>query len=69
MTGRTLGTVIRGIKARISHATHLNDIPFKWQARFYDHIIRDHSEMNRIAEYIDNNVVNWSSDKLNTSKT
>ena len=69
MKGRTLGTVVRGIKARISHEAHLKGIPFKWQTRFYDRIIRDNTEMNRIAEYIDNNVMNWESDKLNTSKT
>ena len=69
MKGRTLGTVVRGIKARISHEAHLKGIPFKWQTRFYDLIIRDNTEMNRIAEYIGNNVMNWESDKLNTSKT
>ena len=68
MKGRTLGTVVRGIKARISHEAHLKGIPFKWQTRFYDRIIRDNTEMNHIAEYIDNNVMNWESDKLNTSK-
>ena len=65
MICQSLGTVIRGVKARISHVAHQNGIPFKWQARFHDHIIRNNSEMNRIAEYIENNVATWDWDKLN----
>ena len=36
MMSKSLGTVIRGVKARISRAAHQNGIPFGWQARFYD---------------------------------
>ena len=67
MACRSLGTVVRGLKARISHAAHQNGIPFGWQARFYDRIIRNHLEMNRIAEYIVNNVAMWNLDELNDS--
>lgn len=67
MACRSLGTVVRGLKARISHAARQNGIPFGWQARFYDRIIRNHLEMNRIAEYIVNNVAMWNLDELNDS--
>ena len=65
MMSKFLGTVIRGVKARISRAAHQNGIPFGWQTRFYDRIIRNNPEMNRIAEYIENNVAKWDMDELN----
>ena len=65
MISQSLGTVIRGLKARISHAAHQYGIPFEWQTRFYDRIIRNNPEMNRIAEYIENNVAKWDMDELN----
>lgn len=65
MTSKSLGTVIRGMKARVSRAAHRKGIPFGWQARFYDHIIRNIHEMNRIAEYIENNAAEWDSDEMN----
>lgn len=59
----TLPTVIRGLKSAITRYANKNNISFSWQTRFHDRIIRDHHEMNRIAEYIENNVVNWEMDK------
>jgi len=41
--------------------------PFKkrlWQRNYYEHIIRDDAEYNRIAEYIVNNPFNWRTDSL-----
>ena len=38
---------------------------FQWQPRFYERIIRDDYELNRIREYIINNPFMWSSDKNN----
>jgi putative transposase len=37
---------------------------FAWQRSFNDRIIRNSSELYRIAEYIDNNVRNWENDEL-----
>lgn len=59
----TLPTVIRGLKSAITRYANKNNIPFSWQTRFHDRIIRDRHEMNRIAEYIENNVINWEMDK------
>ena len=66
MISQSLGTVIRGVKARISHAAHQNSIPFAWQSRFHDRIIRNQEELNRIAEYIENNVAKWDVDEMNS---
>jgi REP element-mobilizing transposase RayT len=34
-----------------------------WQKSFYDHVIRDEKDMNRIREYILNNPLRWKLDK------
>lgn len=60
-----LGTVIRGLKARVTHFARNNGIPFGWQSRFYDRIVRSQNEMNRIATYIEENVAKWQYDELN----
>ena len=36
-----------------------------WQRNYYDHIIRNENEYNRIVEYIINNPIKWENDKLN----
>ena len=33
-----------------------------WQRNYYEHIIRDETEMNRVRQYIVNNPLNWKSD-------
>jgi putative transposase len=37
-----------------------------WQPRFHDHIIRNMTEYQHIANYIENNPANWSNDRFNT---
>ncbi len=42
--------------------------PFRgklWQRNYYEHIIRNDDELNRIREYIVNNPLNWDSDRNN----
>jgi hypothetical protein len=41
-----------------------NDIPFDWQSRFHDHIIRSNDEYLKIADYILNNPNKWEEDKF-----
>ncbi|MCX7840424.1 MAG: hypothetical protein N2559_13375, partial [Anaerolineae bacterium] len=38
---------------------------FAWQARFYDHIIRNERALNRIRAYIANNPARWELDRNN----
>ena len=40
-----------------------NPITFSWQSRYYDRVIRDKKELNRIREYIFNNPQNWKEDR------
>jgi len=37
-----------------------------WQRNYWEHIIRNESEANRIREYIRNNPAQWSLDRLNS---
>ena len=53
------------MKARVTRWANQNNIPFGWQARFYDRVVRNQNELNNIAEYIENNVINWHLDEMN----
>jgi REP element-mobilizing transposase RayT len=35
-----------------------------WQRNYWEHVIRNEAEMNRIQEYIENNPTRWSNDQL-----
>lgn len=59
-----LSVCIGGIKSAVTKYAHNNNIDFEWQSRFHDHIVRNTDEMNRIANYIDNNVAQWESDSF-----
>jgi len=34
-----------------------------WQRNYFEHIIRNHDELQRIRQYIINNPMNWKTDK------
>ena len=36
-----------------------------WQRSFYDHVIRDDLDLNRIREYIRDNPLKWALDEYN----
>jgi hypothetical protein len=57
--------MIGGIKSAMTKFARNNDIDFAWQLRFHDRIIRDQNEMNRIADYIENNPQTWDTDCFN----
>ena len=57
-----LSVCIGGLKSSVTKYSNEHKIYFGWQPRFHDHIIRNQEETNRIAEYIENNPVNWETD-------
>jgi REP element-mobilizing transposase RayT len=61
---RNLGSVMRGFKSAVTTYAQNNNIVFRWQPRFHDHIIRDFDEYRRIKNYIRNNPTNWEKDRL-----
>lgn len=62
----SLPAVIRGIKSSVTKYANQNGMDFAWQSRYHDHIIRTQKEMNQIADYIQNNVINWQADKYSS---
>jgi len=63
-TATTISTVINQMKG---YAT--KQIGYSiWQKSFHDHIIRNEQDYIRIAEYIDNNPINWEKDCFYTGK-
>jgi len=53
-----LSHIISRFKTAVSRFANQKHIPFAWQSRFHDHIIRNEDEMKRIEKYIQNNVIN-----------
>lgn len=59
-----LGKVIRAWKAKCTRLIHqAGNSSFTWQARYYEHIIRNEQELSRIREYIAQNPARWTEDK------
>lgn len=62
----SVSVIVRSYKSAVTK--HINRLKlfagFSWQARFYDHIIRDNSEFNNITWYIRNNPEKWNDDKF-----
>jgi hypothetical protein len=55
---------MRGFKSAVTKFARMNRIPFAWQTRFHDRVIRNYDEHNRIAYYINGNIENWQDDGL-----
>ena len=64
MLHQRLGTVIRGLKARVTHYANEKGIEFAWQSRFHDRIIRNQKDLNETAKYVENNVIKWKEDEM-----
>ena len=61
----TLGDVIGSFKSLCIYKyknNGLNTGKF-WQRNYYEHIIRNKTELEKIREYILNNLLNWESDE------
>ena len=65
---KRLPVAIGNMKSAVTHFANQNGLYFAWQPRFYDRIVRDQPEMNRIATYIQNNIANWKDDEFYTPR-
>ena len=65
---KRLPVAIGNMKSAVTHFANGNGLYFAWQPRFYDRIVRDQPEMNRIATYIQNNIANWKDDEFYTPR-
>ncbi len=69
---KTVGAIIRGFKSTTTKQINLvRNTPRSpiWQRNYYDHIIRNEYELNKIREYIQNNPLKWDLDKENPGRT
>lgn len=62
---KNLSSILRGFKAGLKSYATKHAIPFKWHPRFFDRIIRNEDELNRIRNYIITNPDNWHLDQKN----
>ncbi len=62
---KNLASIIRGYKIGVTKFARANNIPFVWQARYHDHVIRNDGEWERITKYIIANPMNWKNDEFN----
>jgi len=60
---KNIASIIRGFKIGVTKYAVNNNIPFEWQGRYYDHIIRDENDLNRIRKYIIKNPSKWEMDE------
>ena len=64
----TVGNIVRAFKARctftINQIRNTPGVPV-WQRNYYEHVIRNDYELNRIREYIINNPMRWDTDEYN----
>ena len=67
MGKNSLGEIIRWYKGRCKFEINkqLNSVGFSWQSRFYDRVIRNGTELQKIREYIINNPKMWERDRNN----
>ncbi len=62
---QNLHEIIRTFKAVVSCRIHKSATPeFAWQREYYDHIIRNQQQLDRIRRYILNNPSIWHKDSL-----
>jgi putative transposase len=64
----SLPTIVRSFKSattkKINELRGMTGVPV-WQRNYYEHIVRDSADLNRIEEYIQNNPARWDMDEEN----
>ena len=63
----SLGAIVRAYKASVTwriHAMHRYDETPIWQRNYYEHIIRNEADMQRIEAYMRDNSHRWEQDQL-----
>jgi len=60
----SISSIVGSYKSAVTKHAHRLGFTFKWQAGFYDHIIRNQEAFNKIDEYISGNPKTWHDDKF-----
>lgn len=67
--GQTIGKIVGAYKSLSSNEylklCKSNNFPVEklWQRNYYEHVIRDEEDYDRIVEYIENNPLKWDEDQ------
>ncbi len=56
----SLSSIIGGYKSSVSKYAHKLNFEFQWQKNFYEHIVRNEYSLEKIAQYISENPIEWS---------
>ena len=64
--GAIVGSFKSAVTKRIGREIKSTSI---WQRNYYEHVIRDERDLNRIREYIQSNPANWEGDRENSKTT
>jgi putative transposase len=60
----SLPTIVGSFKSAVTKEAHLAGCKdFGWHGRFYDHVVRDGKDLDRIRRYILDNPVDWHNDE------
>lgn len=66
----SIPTIIRSYKSAVAYRINLmrgiNSVPV-WQRNYYEHVIRNHGDWDRIHRYIESNSPMWAEDNENPS--
>lgn len=67
----SIPTIVRSFKSAVTK--RINELQNTagcklWQRNYYEHIVRDENDLNRIREYIKNNPAQWKLDQLHPER-
>ena len=66
---QNLASIVRGYKIGVTKYARQTNLPFAWQDRYHDHVIRNEDEYNRIRQYICENPQRWTDDTYYPSES
>jgi REP element-mobilizing transposase RayT len=64
MIKNSVSSIINHYKGRVTKYAKKENIPFSWQSRFFDHIVRTEKEFFKIQNYIETNPIKWKEDRF-----
>ena len=67
----SIGALVAGFKSAVTkRVNEVRKSPGKpvWQRNYYEHIIRNEEELNKICDYIEQNPSQWAEDEDNLQK-
>jgi len=64
---KSIGSIMAGFKSAVTKRVNIvrqtSGLPL-WQRNYWDHVVRDEADLNRIREYIHTNPSRWDLDSL-----